>query len=160
MSLKRKVGKQSEFKEAVLSAISHSTENSKKVKASILELLPKDIREKYAESFTLQVYKGFHGNEIKFIQIVIKGKDAMNLLKNILCNLNESSINMLLETLNERIDKSGNLYLRVGKQDAYKGRIEFLEGDDTIKIIFKPRYHRDDFWAEFISNQITVRCKD
>ena len=147
------------LREAVVSTISHSTEDPEKVKMSMLELLPRDIRGKYAERFTLHVYKGFHGNEIKFIQIVIKGKDAMLLLENVFCNLARSSTGMLLDTLDERTDGSGNLYLRIGKQNAYKGRIELLEGDDIIRVVFKPRYHRGNFWVEFLSSQMTAWCK-
>ncbi|MCE4614875.1 MAG: hypothetical protein F7B60_05055 [Desulfurococcales archaeon] len=152
--------KRSMLKEAVMSTISHSTEDLEKVKASIVGLFPRDIRDEYLGKFTLRTFKGFHGNEIRLLQVVVNGKDAILLLENILCNLKKSFIGMLLDTLDERTDRSGNLYLRLGKQDAFKGRIELCEGDDTIRIIFKPQYHGKDFWTDIISNHIIIRCNN
>jgi RNA binding exosome subunit len=158
MTSKRGKGKQPALKEAIISSISHSTEDLEKVKESMLKLLPTDIREKYSERFTLRVFRGFHGNEIRLLQVNINGKDAVTLIENILCNLRRSSIDILVNTLNERIDHSGNLYLRLGKQEAFKGSMEIYEGDDTVRIVFKPWYNKEGFWEDFIKTQTGKRC--
>jgi RNA binding exosome subunit len=138
------------IKEAIISTIMHSTEDEDKVREAILHTVPVSLRDKALEKLSVVSSRGFHGNEIKFLQLSIKGKEADEMLTQILCNLDSVNRAVLYDTLDERIDKSGNLYIRMGKQEAYLGKLVLLDGDDSLRIVFKPRYNQKEFWPQYI----------
>ena len=116
-----------------LKVFSHATEDLAKVKKAVVNVLPQVLRDKVV--FNEVVTKGHYGNEIRVLTLKLKRKDALDTLKHILCSMNDTERNILLATLETRIDPPSHLYLRLSKQDAYRGLIRLLDtGGDVIRL--------------------------
>ncbi|RLF64443.1 MAG: hypothetical protein DRN30_05505, partial [Thermoplasmata archaeon] len=110
-------------------AIVHATEDMNKVIKALKNVLGEDIE------ISVSRTKGYFGNEIIILHGEIsKKKQVEEILKRILEP--EANKNYVLATLEERIDERYHLYLRLDKQEAYKGNIVVSEGDDVISLIF------------------------
>ncbi|MEB3758823.1 MAG: hypothetical protein GSR82_04045 [Desulfurococcales archaeon] len=147
------------LREVIISTIMHSTEDEDKVRKAMLHVVPESLREKVIDKISIAASRGFHGNEIRFLQLLIRGKEAEEVFARILCNLDDTNRAILSDTLDERIDGSGNLYLRLGKQEAYLGKLVLLDGDDSLRIVFKPKYNEKGFWPRYIKSIFEERCR-
>ncbi|MEB3825357.1 MAG: hypothetical protein LRS47_01655 [Desulfurococcales archaeon] len=141
------------LKEAEISVIIHATEDPSKVKKAITNLFPEEIAGLYMENIEESTYKGHYGNVITFYRIRVKGRDAVKLLKHLLSHMDTASNALLKATLDERVDDAGNLYIRVSKQDAYSGKVALYDGDDVIRLVFRPRYGKNMDWVVFFEEQ-------
>ena len=111
----------------------HATENDEKVKQALLNLIPREIRDK--AKIKQATFQGHYGNPIKRISIVITGKNADLVFKNIINRMSETDRRIIEITLDNRLDESSHLYIRLSKQDAYQGSVTLYEGDDIIKLV-------------------------
>jgi RNA binding exosome subunit len=114
-----------------ISVFIHSTEDRTKVLKSVRNLFPKNIEfPTYSETKLL----GYFGDPITTIRFLIKHrKPATELFSNIVEKLSSLDFLSLVEELPQRIDASKNLYLRLDKQMAYKGKVR-LEKHDSIRV--------------------------
>ncbi len=111
----------------------HATESRDKVLKAVLEILPETIRGKISP--TIEVYEGYYGNPIEVLTVDINDpSEALETLRYIIGRLNDIDRRRLLNTLEERVDKQGGMYIRVGKQNAFKGMLTLEEGDDVIRV--------------------------
>lgn len=111
----------------------HATENRDKVLKALLTIFPESLRSSINPSF--EVYEGYYGNPIEVIEVELNDPSlALETLSYILERLSDMDKRRLLETLEERVDKHGNLYFRLSKQEAYRGFIVLEEGDDVIRL--------------------------
>ncbi|MEM1509000.1 MAG: RNA-binding domain-containing protein [Thermofilaceae archaeon] len=125
----------------------HATENSEKVKRSIMNLLPFSIKTLYESLIDVTLLEGHYGNPIFFLKLKIDNSvHATLIIKHLMKNLDPSDILNLETAIDLHQDSSGNLYLRFDKQQAYLGRVKLNKGDDVIKIKirFKP-FARQEF---------------
>jgi len=117
----------------VLSVFAHSTEDVGRVRQSVLNLLPSQLREKALVEE--QVVQGHYGNPITLITVRLKDREDTSVFKHILCSLSITDRSLLTATLHRRVgSKNSLIYLRLSKQDAFSGKIMLMDGDDVIKI--------------------------
>ncbi|MEL9998377.1 MAG: RNA-binding domain-containing protein [Sulfolobales archaeon] len=116
------------------SVFAHATENQSKVRSSLLNIVPSSMRESL--NVNEEVVMGHHGNEIRIYGVELHSDSAYEALKYLICSLSESDKNILLMSLDSRVgDSSSHLYIRLGKQEAYMGRITIRDGNDVIKVL-------------------------
>jgi RNA binding exosome subunit len=116
------------------SVFAHATEDQSKVKSSLLNIIPLSMRKSL--SISEEVVMGHHGNEIRIYGVELHSDLVYETLKYLICSLSESDKNILLISLDSRVgDTSSHLHIRLGKQEAYMGRITIRDGNDVIKIL-------------------------
>lgn len=113
-----------------VSAVVHSTESREKVSQAIANLFPFE--------FEIQVSKayGHFGNPLEFLEVELKkSSDIKAFWKHLLALLGTQK-EILLNTLEERLDAQNVLHIRLDKQKAYHGEI-MLSTNDPIAIKVK-----------------------
>jgi len=114
------------------SIVAHATEDENKVLQALTNLLPKEYRTTKIEK---QIVEGHYGNRILVFKITLKGKKAIEAIKYLGNLMRKEDKTIILHTLNERTNRRGKIFMRFGKQEAYKGLITLADGDDTIKVV-------------------------
>ncbi|MHA1506848.1 MAG: RNA-binding domain-containing protein [Candidatus Asgardarchaeia archaeon] len=110
----------------------YATEDLEKVKKSILNIMPEDIRDRI--DFKISESRGYHGDPIIIMRGEIKGnKSVTSFLENLSKSMDPNDKFLLSEKFLEYLDERGNLYLRISKQDAFLERLKIGE-KDVIKI--------------------------
>ncbi|MCD6464774.1 hypothetical protein J7L27_00170 [Candidatus Bathyarchaeota archaeon] len=119
-----------------LSFFAHATEDQNKVLAAAKNTFPP----KYAESisFSKNNLKGEYGNPIIFFKTKIREPEIIeSLLHNISSNLPLIDKEELERNLSLHVDR-GSLYIRLNKQEAFKGKLKLSQADPIrIRIRFK-----------------------
>ncbi len=110
----------------------HATESREKVLQALLNLFPEDVRGDLV--IEEERYEGHYGNPIIVITARIEGEKARRALESILSRMRTTDVRYLEGSLEERVDKSGVMYFRVSKQDAYLGEVSVYEADDVIRV--------------------------
>lgn len=111
----------------------HATESLRKVEKAIRNLIPEELRNKV--KFSYQKLEGYYGNPIIVIRSTINDSEvAQKIVEHIVSLMDSSDKNYIKNTLELRLDNSGNLYLRIDKQQAFKGKVRVIEHDDVIKL--------------------------
>lgn len=139
---------------ADITVFAHATEDQDKVRLSVINILPKDMTKTFEEiSLT-----GYYGDPITLMTTKLRRwKDATETLVHIVNALSSLDQQSLLDGTENRVDGSGNLYIRLDKQKALKGRI-VLSSNDPIRGKFKffkphgvdPVEHINEFLREII----------
>lgn len=116
----------------------HATESLEKVKSSLLNILPEDMRKQHEGKVSIETLESFFGNPIYVLRLSIDDCDlASDLFRALLIKLGREGINELSATLEQRLDSSGRLHVRFDKQQAFVGRLKVYDGDDVIKVRVK-----------------------
>lgn len=121
----------------LMEATCHATEDPERVTVALLNILPSDLRG--TAKVSRQTLKGHYGNPITMLKTGFEGDDADRVFLHILENLSEDDRRLIALTIDQRMDGSGNLYLRLDKQKAYLGKPSLYDGDDVIRIIISIR---------------------
>ncbi|MEB3860039.1 MAG: hypothetical protein LRS43_02385 [Desulfurococcales archaeon] len=125
----------------------HATEDPSKVVRALLHVLPEDLRDK--SRVREQRFRGHYGNPIRLLEVLVDDPgEASKTWSWILSNLGELDKRHLRATLEERLDNSGVLYIRLDKQEAFGGTLRILEGDDVIRVSVKFRGSRSRVLAQ------------
>lgn len=120
---------------AELTAFAHATEEPDRVKQALLNSLPGDSRGELEGWVTTALLKGYYGNPILVFKLRVEEPEkASVVLRWIIENLPPEDVALLNRTLEQRIDGSGHLYIRLDKQQAFLGRIRVYDGDDVIRV--------------------------
>ena len=119
-----------------LSFLVHATEDRDKVLTAAHNLLPPEHVEEV--DISQKNLKGEYGNPIAIFETIIRDPEiADGLLRNVGSNLSPIDKEALLEDLELRLTK-GNLYLRLDKQAAFKGKPELCLADPIrLRIKFR-----------------------
>jgi len=124
------------FRGVEMSVFTHATEDEAKVERAVLNLFPHeaaDIKKRY-DSLT-----GYYNDPIKILKFSSsKRRSASDLFVAIVRSLNSMDRERLIDEIEDRVDKSGNLYLRLDKQGAFAGKATLREVD-SIRIKFMIR---------------------
>ncbi len=114
----------------------HATEDQNKVLTAVRNILPSKYVDKI--SFSKKSLKGDYGNPIIFFKTQIRDSEiAESFLHNISSNLPMVDKEDLLRHLDLHLSK-GSLYIRLDKQEAFKGKFRFCRADPIrIQIRFK-----------------------
>lgn len=135
-----------------LSTIAHATEDEDKVERAVRNLFPEGIRE---VSLKRQKLSGHHKDPLTLISTRIKKRrEAALMLRSIIALLPPLDRERLLEELEDRVDESGHLYLRIDKQKAFKGS-GALHDVDPIRIKFSFRVPHKRPALEYIESVLT-----
>ncbi|WP_455367867.1 RNA-binding domain-containing protein [[Eubacterium] cellulosolvens] len=126
-----------------VSALIHATEDTKKVKHAIKEVLPSHLRE--VPNLREKDLEGHYRNPIKLINFTLeKSEWATTTLENIINKFSGPTLRSLTVNLNQYLDNEGNLFLRLDKQAAFSGMLR-LRQDDAIRIKIKLRRGNTDY---------------
>ncbi len=112
----------------LVSAMVHSTEDREKVAMAIATLFPFEFEISSTKA------KGHFGNPIEYLEVEITGKREIKEFWNSLMSVLGDQRSVLLNTIENRVDDQGFLYVRVDKQKAYLGEVELTEGGDSIVV--------------------------
>ncbi len=116
-----------------ISVFKHATEDLSKVRQALLNILPQTLRG--SKILAEEVVKGHHGNEIRIFRLELHGDEALKTLIHIICSLDESDRRLLKLSVGDRVgDVKSHLYLRLGKQEAYVGRLTIRDGSDVVRV--------------------------
>jgi RNA binding exosome subunit len=124
------------FRGVEISVFANATEEEAKVERAVLNLFPyeaADIKKRY-ENLT-----GYYNDPIKILKFSIsKRRSASDLFVAIIRSLPSLDRERLLDEIEDRVDKAGNLYIRLDKQSAFAGKVALREVD-SIRIKFMIR---------------------
>ncbi len=130
-----------------LSTLSHATEDSKKVLRAIGLICSRDIA---AESKSERV-KGHFGNEILVLNTTVSSSiQANRCFAEVWRRLSNSDRELIHSRLADFTDSSGTLFLRVDKEESYRGNI-ILGGPETIKMTVRFGGHNMT-WETILAN--------
>ncbi len=119
----------------------HATESIDKVKYAVQNILPKYFK----AEFKSETLMGHHGNPITVLRLRIRDPEIVaSTLKKIAKNLSDFDRDLLLSRLDLHVDSTGSFYIRLDKQEAFKGRVVLGLGDDIIKLKFNVRLKKKD----------------
>jgi len=122
------------------STIAHATENLEKVEAAILNILPSELHGSI--SLSRMYLKGHHGNPIAtFAMRIVKEKIAEIVVQHLFTMMSLSDKRELCLEFEKYFDEEGNFYIRLDKQEAFRGRIK-LAREDPIRIKIKAKMWR------------------
>lgn len=116
-----------------LRAYVHATEERERVLKALRSVLGEEF---WSTAVVLEErYEGHYGNPVTVLTVRLpSAEQAATALKSILSRLSNGDIAILLQSLEERVDRNGSLYFRLSKQDAYLGRLILYEADDVIRV--------------------------
>jgi RNA binding exosome subunit len=129
----------------------YSTEDQLKVRKAARNILPTILVNAHIE---YQELKGYFGGSITSYVIRIKNrKEAKITFNHLIKNLSSLDKSQLIHELNQRIDKTRNLYFRLDKQKAYLGKT-VLNRHDAIRVKVKLHLNHKDDPIETMGNYI------
>ena len=140
---------------AELSVYSYATEDEEKVKKAVTNILGEVEPEFEEEKLT-----GHYEDPITVVSVKVdQRKDATSILARVYTRLSSLDQTQLTDELPDRVDPSGNLYLRLDKQKAYNGKIALSEVDPIrIKFKMQPPHKADP--VVFVRNLLTEIGED
>jgi len=112
----------------VVSAVVYSTENREKVATAMATLFPFEF-----EIVSVPA-KGHFGNPIEYLEVEITRKRDIKEFWNNLMEILGDQRRYLVNTLEERIDDQGQLFIRFDKQKAYLGEVVLTESGDAVVV--------------------------
>jgi len=130
-SLPAKIGVQS----VEISTIAHATDDLAKVQTALCFLLPESMKERTV--FRRRYLQGHHGNAIVTFDVKLnRFADVEQFSTHFLRQLPRNERLLIKRDLEMYTDAEGNLYIRLGKQQAYRGILELSE-EDPIRVKMK-----------------------
>jgi len=115
-----------------VSVFVHATEDESKVERAVRNIVPETIRDYI---FKKQELSGHHRDPLTILSTRIRRKGAMEMLNKLIGSLTSLDQQRILDELEDRVDRSGNLYIRLDKQKAYNGKAALNE-IDPIRLKF------------------------
>jgi RNA binding exosome subunit len=113
-----------------VSSFAHATEDLDKVVRAIQNTNPQELM----EGINTERVRGHHGNQIIACYAILAGRPkAERFFNHLWANLPSLDRAILHSRAESQIDESGTLHIRLGKQEALKGRFT-LKDDEPIKI--------------------------
>ena len=116
----------------------HATEDERKVLDALFKIIPSEFKDKI--KINKQIVKGYYGNPITIIQIVLRNKYAVELLRRLGSLLDDVERSVLKASFNLRYDnRSNKFFIRLDKQDLFRGKAVVSDGDDVVHIMISFR---------------------
>ncbi|ADV65615.1 RNA-binding domain-containing protein [Desulfurococcus mucosus] len=116
-----------------LSSFCHATEDCSRVRSSLLNLLPPELRSRVV--LVEEALEGYYGNRIVVVKTQIL-EECEKILEYLSSIMSSSEKSILKATLPLRLDqRTGRLILRFSKQDAFRGEARLLDSDDVVKVV-------------------------
>ncbi len=89
-----------------------------------------------AEEFDTTRSAGYHGNPIVIMEAKVTESRK---IKAFFQSLSKDDVRRLIDTLDRRVDDESFFFLRLDKQDAYRGKLVLADHDDVIAVRGKVR---------------------
>jgi RNA-binding protein len=115
---------------ARISAIVHATEDVDRVLQALNRIFPEGSLPSKADT---QRFHGHYGNEIRMVDLSIRDRPARSFFEHLWKSLPSFDRASILDALEKHLDASGNLHLRLDKQEVLRGIIR-MKDQDPIKI--------------------------
>lgn len=137
-----------------ISTIAHATDDLNKVQTALRFILPDSLKER--EIFTRRYLQGHHGNPIVTFEAKLSTKNEVEQFKHEFSRQLARNEKLVIErNLEGHSDDDGNLYIRLDKQQAFRGLVE-LGNEDPIRLRLKfSRLRGDpkDLMKEFLESE-------
>jgi RNA binding exosome subunit len=118
-----------------ISTIAHATDDLDKIQAALLGLLPEALKAR--QLFTRKYLQGHHGNPIvTFEARLTHPSDVEEFKVFFLSRLSKSERLSIRRDLDLHSDAEGNLYIRINKQQTFRGTVQLGE-EDPIRVRMK-----------------------
>jgi RNA binding exosome subunit len=118
-----------------ISTIAHATDDLDRVQAALRFVLPESLKER--EVFTRRYMQGHHRNPIvTFEAKLTKPQEVDQFTHHFARQLAKNEKLLIEQDLDMHSDEEGNLYIRIDKQQAFRGVIE-LSNEDPIRLKLK-----------------------
>jgi len=118
-----------------ISTIAHATDDLDKVQLALRFLLPDSL--KAGEVFTRRYVQGHHGNPIvTFEARLTKPQQVDEFALRLTRQLAKREKLLIQRNLDMHCDDQGNLYIRLDKQQAFRGALD-LSDEDPIRVKLK-----------------------
>jgi RNA binding exosome subunit len=118
-----------------ISTIAHATDDLDKVQAALRFILPDSLRDR--DLFTRRYMQGHHGNPIVRFEAKLTRAQEVGEFANYLMKRLAKNEKLLIERdLDIHTDDDGNLFIRLDKQQAFRGLVELGE-EDPIRLRLK-----------------------
>jgi len=109
------------------STIAHATEDLAKVEMAMLNVLPQALRD--SASISRQYLKGHYQNPIVTLAMRIGSEKAARMtLEYLFKMMSQTERGQLDREFESFIDEEKNFYIRLDKQEAFRGRIRLAQG--------------------------------
>jgi len=130
------------IKAVEISVFSHATEDTDKVKSAVRRFLPDSLKGQEFETVKLS---GHYNDPILILTLNVKNKkDATEIVDKTFQKLSSLDQQTILDDLTNRVDSSGNMFLRFNKQKAFKNKF-VLADNDPIRMKIKSQIpHKTD----------------
>lgn len=113
-----------------VSSFAHATEDLDNVVRAIQNINPQELTGK----IHTDKVRGHYGNQIIACHVTLAGRSkAERFFNHLWVNLSSLDRALLYNRVESQIDESGTLHIRLGKQEALKGRI-ILKDDEPVKV--------------------------
>ena len=132
-------------------AFVYATEDEAKIRKAFTNLLPPGVDLPHISSTKLQ---GYFGDPITILTMKIKNRrESTDIFENILFRLSSLDQVTLQDDLENRIDGSRNIYVRLDKQKLYGNNIALGERD-PVKLKIRPNLPHKVDAVDFIRTSI------
>ncbi len=119
-----------------LEAFVHATEDPRKVKKAVLNLIPPELRD--SVNLLEASVRGHYRNPIRILKLEVSDPSkAQRVITYIAEGLRGADKRYIQSTLSLRVDETRTLYLRFNKQEAYLGRLRLDDSNDVIRLRVK-----------------------
>lgn len=126
---------------AKISAIVHATEDVDRVLLALSRVFPGGSLPSRAET---RRFHGHYGNEIRMVDLSIRGATAHSLLEYVWRSLPSFDRASILNDLDKHLDPNNGLHLRLDKEEVFRGVIRLKEQDPIkIQLSFRTRVKSD-----------------
>jgi RNA binding exosome subunit len=118
-----------------ISTIAHATDDLDKIQAALRFILPESLKGR--EIFTRKYMQGHHGNPIVTFEAKLTKHLEVEQFTDHFTKQLPKNMKLLIERdLEVHSDDEGNLYMRLDKQQAFRGEVE-LGDEDPIRVRLK-----------------------
>lgn len=132
------------IREVTVKVLVHATEDEGRIREALRTLLPAGTGVERIE------LEGHYGNPLVLLKARVKGKEVEGMLSSLLGKL--ENLTPLLSRFEQHLDREGNLYLRLDKQEACRGRWVLKEGDEVIHLTLKGSSRKGEL-LEFLKGE-------
>lgn len=137
-----------------ISTIAHATDDLSKVQAALRAILPDSLRGR--ELFTRRYLQGHYRNPIvTFDAKLTKPSEVKDFTQHFIKRISKSEKLLIQRDLDLHSDTEANLFIRVDKQQAFRGTVE-VGDEDPIRV--KLKFSRlagksEDLMKEFLESE-------
>ncbi len=113
-----------------------ATEDVEKVRTAIENLFPQNIRSTL--KFKTTKLRGYYHNPILRIEAQLTQRDLIvQTLTSIGQKLTPEDRDLVARTFTSRVNRKGQLFLRLDKQEAYQGQVHIINRGDSIRLVIR-----------------------